>query len=300
MRPRDLIWTAVAVLAIAVLGVAFFAAPEKSLSGAAAAATPSPTPTPTVGVDESSAAPPAAEDEEVAAAPKATATSTSEAPAAAGASNPQDVGGDLVAPVLDEEQSWPPEAGAGSFDLGVLEDQVSLVFGVEVAWPAGGLSAGGSGCALVLLESGFYPDLRIIDGRYEVYTLPTVDQDGWKTVLVTERAAEQAAHYGCPEGVSHVRVWAADPHETSWADRRRASGIDYLIPFSEGDEVYGYAIWDRVPTYEEGVGHSPTPICDGGGCYLPQAPFAGACGGCVINSWWPGEIPPDARSLDLD
>jgi hypothetical protein len=201
-------------------------------------------------------------------------------------------------PVLHHADSHPPEAGVGSFDIGVNEGQVGLVFGVHVFWPAGSLDAGGDGCDLVILDPGFYPDLAIEDARYEVYTLPERDHDGWITSLATLRMEEQAAHYEGPSTMDHVQVWSADPHMESWASRRRASGVDYVIPFFKGDMVYGFSIYDVVPEYTEGVGHSPEPVCDGGGCYLASAPYDGACGGCVVNSWW-DEIPTNpAQPLD--
>jgi hypothetical protein len=219
-------------------------------------------------------------------------------PAAAGTRAAADAEGLVFAaggpaPELHHADSHAPEEGVGSFDIGVEPGQVGLVFGVHIFWPAGNLDAGGDGCDLVILDPGFYPDLAIEDARYEVYTLPQKDWDGWITSLATLRAEEQARHYGCPSTMEHVQVWSADPHMESWATRRRASGVDYVIPFYKGDRVYGFSIYNVVPTYTEGVGHSPAPICDGGGCYLESAPYDGACGGCVINSWWEGEVPPN-------
>ena len=215
-----------------------------------------------------------------------------------------------ISPEMQEEGSWPPGAGIGHFDLGVEEGEITLVFGVYIQWE--GLEAGNAdwesfdqtkpipGCGLVVLTPGFYPDLGVVDGRYENYRLPERDLDGWITVLATHRMEEQSNHYDCPDTMDHVEVWSGDPLEKPWAERRRWSGVDYLIPFYKGDEVFGFAIYDTVPSYTPGSGHDTEPICDGGGCYLAEAPFDGACGGCVINSWWEGEIPPNAKEMTLD
>lgn len=217
-----------------------------------------------------------------------------------------------VSPEMQEEQSWPPGAGMGPFDLGVQDGEVTLVFGVNVEWA--GLQAGNAdweefdpnepvpGCALVVLTPGFYPDLGIVDGRYENYRLPERDHDGWISVLATQRMEEQSEHYDCPDTMDHVEVWSGDPMEKPWAERRRASGVDYLIPFNEGDTVFGYSVYRGDVEYIEGVVHEGEILCDGGNCYLPEAEFDGWCGGCWVNSWWPGELE-EARlhsPIDLD
>jgi len=199
-------------------------------------------------------------------------------------------------PVLHHADSHAPEEGYGSFDIGVNEGQIGLVFGVHVRWPAGKLDAGGGGCDLVVLNPGWFVDLQVKDGRYEVYTLPERDHDGWITSLATLRMQEQAEHYGCPASMGHVFVWSADPHEELWRNRRRASGVDFLIPFYAGDKVYGFSIYRGDVTYIEGVGHEGDLVCDGGGCYLPSAAWDGWCGGCIVNTWW-DEIPADAVPL---
>lgn len=203
-------------------------------------------------------------------------------------------------PRLHHADSHPPEAGPGSFDIGVNEGQIGIVFGVHVEWPQGNLDAGGNDCDIVVLNPGFYPDLRITDARYEIYDLPDRDQDGWITVLAEQRAEEQGEHYLCSGDVEDVLVWSADPHEEPWATRRRASGEDYLIPFNAGDEVFGFSIYLGDVVYTEGVGHDGNLICDGGGCYLPEAPTHGWVGGGVVNSWWPGEIPADAVPISVE
>ena len=201
-------------------------------------------------------------------------------------------------PLLHHADSYPPEAGPGSFDIGVNEGQIGLVFGTHVEWPQGDLDAGGSGCDLVVLNPGWYENLRVEDARYEVYDLPERDQDGWITVLATQRVEEQARHYECSNTMDNVLVWSADPHEEFWTNRRRASGVDYLIPFYQGDTVYGFSIYRGEVTYTEGVGHNGELLCDGGNCYLPDSPFDGWCGGCVVNTWWQEEIPANTTPID--
>lgn len=186
---------------------------------------------------------------------------------------------ELQVPVRIDGESWAPEVGPGSFDLDTTgPDLVGLVFGVHVDWPDGHLDAGPEGCNFVVLTPGFYNNLRVKDGRYEMYRLPKKDQNGWITTLVEQRAAEQKGHYGCDGSTAHVQVWSADPHMTTWAQRRQASGTDYLIPFSAGANVFGYYIQLANGSF-----------CDGGNCRLTKAPTDGYVGGGWVNSWWPAE-----------
>ncbi len=104
----------------------------------------------------------------------------------------------LTSPVLHHADSQPPENGVGSFDVGVHKDQVGLAFGWHIAWRKGNFDAGGGGCNLVLLTPGWYENLQVTDGRYEVYDVPSSDYSGWVKVLGQQRADEQAKDYGCP------------------------------------------------------------------------------------------------------
>lgn len=129
---------------------------------------------------------------------------------------------ELVNPELHHADSHAPEEGVGSFDIGVNSGQVGIVFGYHLAWPQGGLDAGGEGCDLVVLEPGWYENFEVTDGRYEVYDVPSSDYIGWVKVLVADatqgRVAEQAAHYGCPADTGHVLVWADTSEWTTWSD----------------------------------------------------------------------------------
>jgi hypothetical protein len=104
----------------------------------------------------------------------------------------------LVNPVLHHADSQPPENGVGSFDVGVKQGQIGLAFGWHITWPKGNLDAGGNGCDLVILTPGWYENLQVQDGRYEVYDVPSSDYPGWVNVLGQQRADEQAKDYGCP------------------------------------------------------------------------------------------------------
>lgn len=105
---------------------------------------------------------------------------------------------DLVNPTLHHADSQPPENGVGSFDVGVKANQIGLAFGWHIAWPKGNLDADGNGCDLVILTPGWYENLQVQDGRYEVYDVPSSDYPGWVKVLGQQRADEQAKDYGCP------------------------------------------------------------------------------------------------------
>jgi hypothetical protein len=105
---------------------------------------------------------------------------------------------DLAAPVLHHSDSHAPEEGYGSFDIGVKSDQIGIAFGWHLRWPKAELDAGGEGCDLVILTPGWYENFQVLDGRYEVYDIPSNDYDGWVEVLGQQRADEQSANYSCP------------------------------------------------------------------------------------------------------
>lgn len=87
-----------------------------------------------------------------------------------------------------------------AYDIGVNEGQHGLVFGYQIVWEDKTLGdPDKKGCALVELKPGWYPNLGIIDGRYEIRDLPTVGAEPWRQRLTLERMAEQAKHYGCAE-----------------------------------------------------------------------------------------------------
>ena len=207
-----------------------------------------------------------------------------------------------------------------AYDLGVNSQQVGIIFGYGLQY--GALSSGewtiddsgaisGGGCAIAVLMPGFYPEFTILDGRYEIYNLPGIQQDSWTKKLVSERVQEQTAHYGCTYTLSDVQIWNQDgtasplssarlaattataapaattvayattaaPAATAPAAERRISGANQSIPFSEGESVYGWRI-----VLDNGFG------CDGGECYLPSAPVGGTVTSGVVNPW-KEEIP---------
>ena len=106
------------------------------------------------------------------------------------------VANSLVNPELFDAGEDPAgEADSGLFDIGVNANQLGIVFGWDLSW--GENSIEGEGCEIVVLSGGWYENFEILDGRYEIYTLPSSDIDGWTKVLIDQRVAEQATHYGC-------------------------------------------------------------------------------------------------------
>ena len=106
----------------------------------------------------------------------------------------------LVNPVLFDAGEHPAgESTPGFFDIGINPGQLGLVFGWNLSWGEDLIE--GEGCEIVVLSGGWYENFEIMDGRYEVYTLPSSDIDGWTQVLIDQRVAEQATHYGCDSSV---------------------------------------------------------------------------------------------------
>ncbi len=123
-----------------------------------------------------------------------------ETPVAVPTTAPLAISNSLESPKLFDAGEDPAgELDSGLFDLGINPDQIGIVFGWNLAWNDNIIP--GEGCELVVLVPGWYEDFEITDGRYEVYTLPTSDPQGWTQVLVDQRVVEQAAHYGCPSDV---------------------------------------------------------------------------------------------------
>jgi hypothetical protein len=131
-------------------------------------------------------------------APDAVATSV------AATAMPVVVSNSLVNPELFDAGEDPAgEQDAGLFDIGVNPSQIGIVFGWDLSW--NGNTIPGEGCEIVVLSGGWYENFKILDGRYEIYTLPSSDPAGWTKVLVEQRVAEQAAHYGCgPKAVPTI------------------------------------------------------------------------------------------------
>lgn len=215
----------------------------------------------------------------------------------------------LESPVLFDADSCAPEVSRGcSFDVGVNPGQVGLAFGWHIAWPQGGLDVGGNGCDLVVLRQGWYENLVILDGRYEVYDVPQTDYEGWLEVLAVQRADEQSANYRCPsKRFADIPQWDStspsppiaptttptatptrgptpSPTPTTTVARiRRATGQNKSLTFQVGDSVYGWRIK---------LADSRT--CDGGECWLPTTPLSGTVTSGVINPW-PNEVPEKTK-----
>lgn len=195
------------------------------------------------------------------------------------------------APVLFDADSCAPEENPDgcSLDVGVNPGQVGVVFGWHIAWPKGNLDAGGNGCDLAVLRPGWYENLKIHDGRYEVYNVPQDDYGGWLEVLATQRADEQAANYSCPaKDFENIPQWdssspsppTAEPTATPTVEacERRTTGENKSLRFNAGEAVYGWRI--TLDTGKE---------CDGGKCYLLSAPSSGEVTSGVICPW-PEEV----------
>lgn len=117
------------------------------------------------------------------------------------------VSNSLESPKLFDAGEHPAgESTPGFFDIGVNPNQIGIVFGWDLNWNENSIS--GEGCEIVILPPGWYENFQMLDGRYEIYDLPSSDIAGWTEVLVSQRVAEQATHYGCP----------ADKTPPTWAE----------------------------------------------------------------------------------
>jgi len=193
------------------------------------------------------------------------------------------------APVLFDGQSTGKEYRA-TYDIGIKDGQVGILFGYGIVWKEN--ASGGEGCGLVWLKPGWYENLAITDGRYEIYDLPEDDQEDWIKVLVEQRAAEQASDYQCPEKESdEVPVWDSSapsppssvtsptpqPEPTATPEpacERQTSGENKELSFEAGAEVWGWKI-----VLDNGES------CDGGQCYVEEAPSAGKVTSGVVCPW---------------
>ena len=150
------------------------------------------------------------------------------------AEGPEGVGEGLEFPQLDGwEFSCAPEASPCNVTASVSNNQIAIVFGVQIEYPAKNLAGpvGEEGhendpvnrCDLVALDKGQY-DLVLSDARIEIYNVPAADPIGWFENLVGERAEEQHGHYGCPKWDS-VQIWSEQSGHVS----------DYVLTWVDND-----------------------------------------------------------------
>lgn len=88
-----------------------------------------------------------------------------------------------------------------TYDIGVNAGEFGIVTGVEVT--IGGKMFGNP-CALVALAPGYYYQVTISSGRFEVYYLPNSeprDPDGWSRVLADQAQQKEHNLYECPNKV---------------------------------------------------------------------------------------------------
>ncbi len=196
-----------------------------------------------------------------------------------------------IAPTLFDADSCAPEMGWCSFDIGTKEGQITLVFGVDLKWGTGLRAQPSNRCEVVVLtEETWFENFGLRDARYEVYqTAEGSWYAGWLQTLVSQRLAEQAGNYTCPNDVGHVKVWDADTEEfisledsTLWPNDDATTtivegewtptGEDGTLSFEAGWSVIGWEIAIGDTTYSD--------------CYFASAPAAGTVTSGVI---WPYE-----------
>jgi hypothetical protein len=135
----------------------------------------------------------------------------------------------LTHPMLFDGQSTGKEYTT-HYDIGVntAPRQIGIVFGRYAEWNTQTSGSLDKGCALVVLYQGWNGNLGIQDGRYEIYNLPAFgDYKQWGVKLANERAAEQAAHYGCP--AKDITKGVANPSAADLAqeEKKRAEKHDF-------------------------------------------------------------------------
>lgn len=212
-------------------------------------------------------------------------------------------------PILFDAQSTGRSVGF-AYNIGVNEGQHALVFGYQIVWNGKSLGGPDNGCAFVELKPGWYPNFYILDGRYEIRSLPAVNADFWKQKLTLDGLAEQGAHYGCPSGLTYDQVtkWdsalpsppvtgqvapapvTSDVKPTAVAPisvpakERRATGANETLSFQMGESVYGW-----------GISLLNGKTCTGGECYLASAPTGGSVTSGVVNPW-DNEVPAATKA----
>lgn len=116
---------------------------------------------------------------------------------------PQDVAGtDQSTPDFRDGQST-GEGETHEFDIGVNVGEFGVAFGTQIEFAGMKFGTGNpkGGCALVAFSPGFYREVTVLDGRWEVYFLPASDPrdwSGWSKVLASQAADKEHDLYGCP------------------------------------------------------------------------------------------------------
>ncbi len=204
-------------------------------------------------------------------------------------------------------QDWPYAPGLGYQEPGFGTNINEI--GIMVGWHLSVNTSNGrvhhdGGCQLYALPPETYAkNGGVEDGGYHSYEINT-SVTSWENellVLTWEAAVQQRQWEGCwaedMDLLDHVFVLVQDGEFVTpvpWREYRRASGVDRTIMFGPGDTVYGWHLglgsaWTGVPGQ-----NGQDNLCDGGNCYLAEAPTFGWVGGGIINSTWPGEIPDNA------
>lgn len=208
-----------------------------------------------------------------------------------------------------QDTSYPPEYPLGRPGYGTAANEIMTVVGHTLVFQtAQGEVIFDDGCQQAIVPPGVYAwnaggdDWNYTGWYWDEFQTEWINE---MAVMSYQLVQQQISWEDCPnrtaeERMAHVMVVEQDGKFvklTPWSEWHRASGENHTIMFAPGDRVYGWHM---------GLGSAYTGIkgqngqdnlCDGGGCYLPSAPTFGWCGGCVVNSTWPGEIPSDAVAI---
>lgn len=195
--------------------------------------------------------------------------------------------------------SYGPELGHSRPGVGTSDNEVATIVGYNLSFmTSNGEVFLGRGCQQAILPPNTYAwNAGGTDWGFVVWEInpTTTNALNEMTVLSFQLAQQQVEWESCPnkpdtELLNHVMVITQDTNSpqhvtiTPWREFRRATGENQVLLIAPGDSFYGWHV---------GI-NTENDLCDGGGCYLQNAPTWAWGGGGVINSKWVGEIPPNA------
>lgn len=188
-----------------------------------------------------------------------------------------------------ESHAYGPELGHSRPGYGTVENNVGVIVGHTLSFmTAEGEVVLDGGCNMAILPPETYAwnaggiDWGVFTWDYNPEATNAPNE---MTVLGFEAAQQQQQWEGCsdPRATFDRAVVIVQDKENPqfvkvipWREYRRETGDNNVLMFAPGESVYGY---------HAGLGNSQDNICDGGGCYIENAPGWGWVGGGVINPW---------------
>jgi len=120
-------------------------------------------------------------------------------------------GTDQKTPKIRDDSDSTGKTSTKVYDIGIHPGEFGIVKGFSVNFNGTTYGDGKLGCALFMLTPGYYRNITVTDGRFEVYFLPNsnpLDPTGWSKVLADQAQSVEHSIYKCPnKALSEIPVF---------------------------------------------------------------------------------------------